>query len=346
MHGLYLLWWIQERQVSPVVVSAVLAAGDLSKIFIELPTGWFADRVGHRTSLIVGSIVQAIGMLCCWLVTGVPGLVGASLLVAIGDGFRSGADHALLYRTSVALDREGDFQRIEGRARTAELVGLVALVLIGGGIVHFLGYGAGWMAEIALSLAGAAIAVAMTEPPAAADEHVDVGRPDRLRQGYAGPPKPSAKAEGRPYVRSAILAVIVPGALVAGLGSAMAFFAQTAPTANPEAMTLFVAAITLVEAAGTSVASRMCASGARMQLGLASVSMMLTAAAALPLAPFRAIVITLSFVQGLSQPLRAAAIQRLSADDTRARVASLASACDMTALSIMLPIAGLWRART
>src|SRR5437868_6447695 len=136
MHGLYLLWWIQERHVSPVVVSAVLAAGDLSKIFIELPTGWFADRVGHRTSLIIGSIVQAVGMACCWLVTGVPGLIGASLLVALGDGFRSGADHALLYRTCVTLDRENDFQRIEGRARTAELAGLVALILIGGAIVH------------------------------------------------------------------------------------------------------------------------------------------------------------------------------------------------------------------
>jgi MFS family permease len=328
MHGLYLLWWIQERQMSPVVVSAVLAAGDLSKIFIELPTGWFADRAGHRTSLIVGSIVQAVGMACCWLVTGVPGLVGASLLVALGDGFRSGADHALLYRTCVALDREREFQRIEGRARTAELIGLVALVLIGGAIVHVWGYHAGWIAEVALSLVGAVIAIAMAEPPAMkrVTEHAVVVRGGRAR-----------------VLTRAILALIVPGAIVVGLGSATSFYAQTASTANPATMTWFVAAMTLAEAAGASVASRLCAAGVVAQLWLASLSIALTISATLPFPSFRAIVITLSFVQGLSQPLRAAAVQRLSADDTRARVASLASACDMTAMAIMLPLAGVLR---
>ena len=111
MHGLYLLWWVQEKQMSPAIVATVLAAGDLALMGLELPTGWFADRFGHRASLIVGSFVQVMGMLWCWLGEGVSGLVTASVLVALGDGFRSGADQALLYRTCLALDREHDFQK-------------------------------------------------------------------------------------------------------------------------------------------------------------------------------------------------------------------------------------------
>ena len=100
----------------PAVVATILAVGDLALMGLELPTGWFADRCGHRASLIVGSFLQVLGMTWCWLGEGVWGLVTASVLVALGDGFRSGADHAFLYRTCLVLNREADFQKIQARA--------------------------------------------------------------------------------------------------------------------------------------------------------------------------------------------------------------------------------------
>jgi hypothetical protein len=57
MHGLYLLWWVQEKRVPPA---------------------------------------QVAGILVFWLGQGVTGLLLATLLVALGDAFRSGADQALL----------------------------------------------------------------------------------------------------------------------------------------------------------------------------------------------------------------------------------------------------------
>ena len=83
MHGLYLLWWVQEKQMSPAVVAATLAAGDLAIFLLEVPTGWCADRYRHRVSLIVGSFTQVLGMVACWLGQGVPGLIAASVLVAL-----------------------------------------------------------------------------------------------------------------------------------------------------------------------------------------------------------------------------------------------------------------------
>ena len=38
MHGLYLLWWVQEKQLPPEVVAAILAAGDIALLFLEIPT--------------------------------------------------------------------------------------------------------------------------------------------------------------------------------------------------------------------------------------------------------------------------------------------------------------------
>jgi len=103
MHGLYLLWWVQEQHLSPVVVGTVLALGDFAIMIFELPTGWFADRFGHRVSLIVGSVVQTVGMACCWLGPGIPGLVAACLLVAPGGRVQVGrASSAASRWTAVA----------------------------------------------------------------------------------------------------------------------------------------------------------------------------------------------------------------------------------------------------
>ena len=55
MHGVHLLWWVQERGVSPAAVAAILAAGDIALTALEIPTGWLADRDGHRACLIAGS---------------------------------------------------------------------------------------------------------------------------------------------------------------------------------------------------------------------------------------------------------------------------------------------------
>ncbi len=151
--------------MSPAVVAATLAAGDLALMLLEVPTGWLADRYGHRLSLIVGSVAQVVGMLCCWLGEGVPGLITASVLVAAGDAFRSGADQALAYRSCVALGREADFQAIQSRTEAVRQAALVGLVLAGGVIVSRWGFAAGWIAETVLCATGVLIAWAMYEPP-------------------------------------------------------------------------------------------------------------------------------------------------------------------------------------
>ena len=75
-------------------------------------------------------------MICCWLGQGVLGLLAACLLVALGDGLRSGADQALLYDTCVARGRPEDFQRIEARTSAVQTAAMVGLVLLGGAIVE------------------------------------------------------------------------------------------------------------------------------------------------------------------------------------------------------------------
>ena len=322
MDGLYLLWWVQEKQMSPALVAATMAAGDLALMALEVPTGWFADRFGNRRSLILGSFLQVAGMICCWLADGVPGLVGACLLVAVADAFRSGADQALLYRTCVAIGREPEFQRIEARSRAVQVVALALLVVAGGAIVTKWGFAAGWIAETLLCALGGGVALAMVEPPAAEEE-----------TGESSPPRPNV-----PWTMVAL--VILPLAFLDAAGSAGSFMLQTTGDRSAVAVTLLVAIITLSDAAGSTLATRLPAVGLRPQLAIAAAGSLLIVMALMHPAALVPATIALSFATGVLHPLRAVAIQRLAGDGVRARAASAASACDMALSTLFLLLAG------
>jgi MFS family permease len=328
MHGLYLLWWVQERQLPASLVAAIIAAGDLALLGLEIPTGWFADRFGHRASLIAGSFVQVCGMLVCWLGDSVPELIVASILVALGDAFRSGAGEALLYRSCLALGCESQFQRIHARTHAAGIVGLVALVLVGGLVAAQWGFHAGWAAETVLCAIGLAIACAMHEPPPA----------------QRGGIEPAASRAWRSMAKVSP-SLVLPAALVGAAASASAFIAQTNGQQQIAGVTFLVAVIALAEAAGSFAAVRVPSAGIRAQVVLLTVSAVVVAGALLVPALFLPAVVVLAFFAGLAEPLRDAAIQRTIADHVRATAASVASACDMAANLLVLPIAGGWHRR-
>jgi hypothetical protein len=137
--------------------------------------------------------------------------------------------------------------------------------------------------------------------------------------------------------------LVVPSALL-GAQQGAAFLAPR-PGQGPETVTLLVAAITLSEAAGSGLAGWIASRGIRAQWLLAAAGATLIGlSAALPSGILIAAV-ALAFLLGLALPCRAALLQHYSADHTRARVASLASACDMACSAIGLSLAGGWRSR-
>jgi hypothetical protein len=328
MQGLYLLWWVQERHVPAAVVASVMAIGEVALLLLEVPTGWFADRVGHRRSLIAGSCVQTVAMLWCWLATDAIGVLVASILVAVGDALRSGADEALLYRSCAACDREPEFQRIAAHSNTVTILAHAALIVLGGVLVRTLGFATGWLTEVAFAAAGIAIACLFVEPPPA---RVDAG------EASGGVP---AGASRRLGIR-VLIGLVAPVAWMGGLETIAVFLTQTGD-AEPVRLTAVVAIITLCEALGAACAAKLRASGA-LQMWLAiGASAMFAAGVTTPLGIAGAAML-MSLCVGAAEPLRSAALQRVCADDERARAASLASACDKAIAIVALPVAGFLR---
>jgi len=336
MHGLYLVWLVHERGFSPALVATVLAAGDLCVFALEVPTGCVADRLGHRVSLIIGSFVQVCAMVVFWLAATPPALLAASLLVALGDAFRSGADEALLYRSCAALGREAEFQSIEARTRSVGLIALIVLLVGGGGLVAVAGYAAAWITEIALCATGLVLAWLMVEPPAAEAESEAANDVSRTRS------RPGHVAAAR---WSIVVSLILPGAVIDGLASVASFLAQTGAGAEVAGVTVLVAAMTLSEAAGAWVAARVWRNDGRLHLRLLTCATAVLAVSLVSSAGVAAAAVALAFFPGLIHPLRAAALQRVAGDSVRARIASFASACDMACTTLGLLAAGAVSAR-
>jgi len=337
MHGLYLVWLVQERGFSPALVATILATGDLLAFVLEMPTGWVADRLGHRRSLLTGSAIQVCAMAAFWWAGNANALFAATLLVALGDTFRSGADQALLYRSCAALGREAAFQSIEARTRSVGLVGLVVLLLLGGAIVATTGYAVAWLTEIAFSIGGLIIAWLMVEPPPVPGAE----RTESWREEKAG-------LKTGPYGLGSVRIVallVLPAALLGGFANAAAFTAQTTAGSGVAGVTGLVAAITLTESAGAWLAARAWRNDWRLQWLLAASGAALGAASLLLPAGTALSALALALVLGFVHPLRAAALQRVAGDGVRARIASLASACDMACSTLGLLAAGVISAR-
>jgi MFS family permease len=98
---------ITEIMMLKSVYSIVIVA-------LELPSGYFADVLGRKGTLIAGSFLGAIGFIIYSFSGCYAGFIIAEIALGAGQSFISGADSAMLYDTLSSGKREGEYTRFEG----------------------------------------------------------------------------------------------------------------------------------------------------------------------------------------------------------------------------------------
>jgi MFS family permease len=166
--GIWILY-LKSRGLSLTEIGLSEAAFHLAPVLLELPSGSFADLVGRRWSLAIGSLLVAISTAVMFIADSLPLAMFALFLNGASYSFRSGADQAYLYDS--LGDQQGNFAGILGRLFGATyIVGGATLWL--GAALSDISYGWPYGIAIALALAGTWLAAGLTEPPArAGGEH-------------------------------------------------------------------------------------------------------------------------------------------------------------------------------
>jgi MFS family permease len=148
-----------------IVIGSYAVAGLLLRPF----AGRFADRSGRKPTVLVGSVLVAVGGFLYLLPFGIPGLLFARLMLGAGEGTVFTAGSAWIVDLAPP-DRRG---RVIGLYGLAIWAGLSIGPLIGELLLHASGYSAVWVFAGAMPLLGAAIASRVPDPyrPAPMIEH-------------------------------------------------------------------------------------------------------------------------------------------------------------------------------
>lgn len=113
------LFWKDQIGLSLTEIMLLQAIFGSASVLLEFPSGYVADRVGYRTSLVVGMTLWTLGWLLYAIGESFVGIALAETVLGAGHAFVSGADAALLFSSLDAAGEVGAYRRWEGRVRAA-----------------------------------------------------------------------------------------------------------------------------------------------------------------------------------------------------------------------------------
>ncbi|MFP4557539.1 MAG: MFS transporter [Bacteroidales bacterium] len=105
----------QENGLGMREVFILKSIYSISIVILEIPSGYFADVLGRKNTLIVGSFLGFIGFSVYSATYGFWGFLIAEMVLGFGQSLISGADSALLFDTLKQNNKENDYMKHEGR---------------------------------------------------------------------------------------------------------------------------------------------------------------------------------------------------------------------------------------
>lgn len=157
----FILYFLQHMPLSQVLrLEAVYYAG---VVLLEVPSGYFSDRVGRRATLILACLSLIAAYILFFLGSTFAVFAAAQLLLAAGLAFNSGTDTSLHYDSLASMGRESEYDQREAlAARNALLAsGLGGIV---GGLAAVVDLRAAYLLSALGAAASLAIVLAMREP--------------------------------------------------------------------------------------------------------------------------------------------------------------------------------------
>ena len=103
--------------MSMTEIMLVQASFGLAMALFEFPSGYLADRVGYRRTLMYGSLLCIGGWAMYSVASELWMIVIAELILGVAFSLISGCDSALMYESLAATGHEADFAKWDGRAR-------------------------------------------------------------------------------------------------------------------------------------------------------------------------------------------------------------------------------------
>lgn len=135
----------------------------LSLAIFEFPSGYVADRLGYRASLLAAAVLSIAGWLAYAQAGGFWGVAFAEALLGLSLSLVSGTNSAMLYETLVELDEEERFGSWFARARFFGQAGEGSAALLAG-VLYAISFELPFYLQAGIWVVNLGVAFALVEP--------------------------------------------------------------------------------------------------------------------------------------------------------------------------------------
>ncbi|MDO9257936.1 MAG: MFS transporter [Bacteroidales bacterium] len=136
----------------------------LTLMTLEIPTGYFADRAGRKTSILIGAVLGFSGYMVYSLSFGFWQFVVAEVILGVSQSLVSGADSAMLYDTLAAGKQSDKYTQLEGRVTSIGNFGEAFAGIIGG-LLAVSSLRTPFFVQTCVALIAVPAAILLVEPP-------------------------------------------------------------------------------------------------------------------------------------------------------------------------------------
>ncbi len=132
----FMIPFYQDNGLSLSQISILKAIYSISIVVLEIPSGYLADVLGRKETLVIGSILGFMGFFTYSISFGFVGFLIAEIILGFGQSLISGADSAMLYDTLEDLNKKDEYVKYEGRVisignLSETIAGIVGGILVG-----------------------------------------------------------------------------------------------------------------------------------------------------------------------------------------------------------------------
>jgi MFS family permease len=160
----FIVYYFQELGFSLGQIAVLQGISAITVFIFEIPSGYVADKIGRKNSLIISVILQLLGVIILYSSHNYLMIVISHIFNGLAWAFVSGADSAFLYDSLLCLKQESEYKRVEGKARFFGEIAIIISAILGSLIVGF-----GIRQTILWTLIGYTILIfvtfSFTEPP-------------------------------------------------------------------------------------------------------------------------------------------------------------------------------------
>ncbi|MBW3019242.1 hypothetical protein KY329_03595, partial [Candidatus Woesearchaeota archaeon] len=111
------LYFLSLPNTTAQQVGVYTGLGWLAGFLLEVPSGYVADKLGHKKALIFAKVSMLASTLAFIIGGSLPFFIIGSIFTAFGFAFTSGTAGAFLHNTLVGLHRENEYSKIDGKVK-------------------------------------------------------------------------------------------------------------------------------------------------------------------------------------------------------------------------------------